>query len=424
MLQGRDVFVAVVEENCPPQDLPLASDTVSDTQTVLVRVNGPDKPGITAALMRILDEADAAVFDIEQFVVRGRLTLDLLVGLGDSPGTLKELLFLGWEHGVHVEFEVVEEPPQPADADRFAVTVLSHDVTAGDVRAVAEAIAEGGGNIHRIVRLSRYPVLSYEMTVEIDDPTALRAVLIEIAGGRNIDIAVQQESLERRAKRLVVLDVDSTLIQDEMIDMLATEAGVASEVALITDRAMRGELGFEQALRQRVALLAGLQTSALDRVIKEIKLTPGTRTFVRTLKRLGYRIGVVSGGFVFVTEMLKQELGLDHAFANELESVDGRLTGRVLDPVVDRKAKAELLRTMAALDEIPLEQTVAVGDGANDVDMLSAAGLGIAFNARPVVERTADTSLSVPYLDAILFILGIRREDVERADRSDVMPGR
>lgn len=397
---------------------------MSESQTVLVRVSGPDKPGITAALMGILDTAEAAIFDIEQFVVRGRLTLDLLVGLGDSPGTLKELLFLGWEHGVHVEFDVVEEPPPPVDRDRFAVTILSHDVTAGDTRAVTEAIAEAGGNIHRILRLSRYPVLSYEMTVEIEDPTSLRTSLIEIAAVRDIDIALQQESLERRAKRLVVLDVDSTLIQDEMIELLAREAGTEAEVAEITERAMNGDLDFEEALRERVARFAGLEVGALDRVKKEIHLTPGARTFVRTLKRLGYRIGVVSGGFAFITEMLKDELGLDHAFANELEVADGRLTGRLIGPIVDRHAKGELLRNMADFEDIPLEQTVAVGDGANDVDMLSAAGLGIAFNARPVVERTADTSLSVPYLDAILFILGIRREDVERADRLDVNSGR
>ncbi len=397
---------------------------MNETQTVLVRVSGPDKPGITAALMRILDQANATVFDIEQFVVRGRLTLDLVVGLGDSPGTLKELLFLGWDRDLHIEFDVIAEEPEPHDRDHFAVTVLSHDITAGDVGAVAEAIAGAGGNIDRILRLSRYPVLSYELTVQIDDPSGLRTSLVEIAAQRGIDIAVQQESLERRGKRLVVLDVDSTLIQDEMIDLLAAEAGTAEEVADLTARSMAGELAFEESLRMRVALLAGLDSEALDRVSKAIRLTPGARTFVRTLKRLGYRIGIVSGGFMFATEKLQEELELDHAYANRLEVVDGRVTGGLLEPVVDRAAKGELLRTMAALDGIPLEQTVAVGDGANDVDMLATAGLGIAFNAKPVAAQTADTALRVPYLDAILFILGIRREDVERADRNDIKNGR
>ncbi|MBW3619609.1 MAG: phosphoserine phosphatase SerB, partial [Actinobacteria bacterium] len=227
------------------------------------------------------------------------------------------------------------------------------------------------------------------------------------------------ESLERRAKRLVVMDVDSTLIQDEVIELLAEEAGCAEEVRSVTERAMAGELDFETSLRQRVALLEGLDVAVFDDVRRRLRLTPGARTFVRTLKRIGFKVAIVSGGFTVFTDALKDELGLDHAVANELEIVDGRVTGRLVGPIVDRARKARILEELAALEGVSTDQTVAVGDGANDLDMLAAAGLGIAFNAKPVVREAADTSLSFPYLDAILFVLGVRREDVERADGSD-----
>jgi phosphoserine phosphatase len=214
----------------------------------------------------------------------------------------------------------------------------------------------------------------------------------------------------------VVLDVDSTLIQDEVIELLAAEAGSLDQVRALTEQAMAGEVDFEDALRQRVALLEGLDLAALDRARGAMRLTPGARTFVRTLRRLGYTVGIVSGGFTHFTDRLAEELSLDHAVANQLEIVDGRLTGRVTGPVVDRRRKAELLAEFAAADGIPLSQVVAVGDGANDLDMLSAAGLGIAFNAKPVVQEAADTTVNVPYLDAILFVLGVTRDEVERAD--------
>jgi phosphoserine phosphatase len=248
------------------------------------------------------------------------------------------------------------------------------------------------------------------------DPTALRRYLGEGAAMHRLDIAIQPEGIGRRAKRLVVLDVDSTLIQDEVIELLAAEAGCLDRVRALTEEAMTGELDFESALRQRVALLEGLDLAAIDRARAAMRLTPGARTFVRTLKRLGYTVGIVSGGFTHFTDRLAAELSLDHAVANQLEIVDGHLTGRVTGPVVDRRRKAELLAEFAAAEGIPLSQAVAVGDGANDLDMLSTAGLGIAFNAKPVVQEAADTTVNVPYLDAILFVLGVTRDEVERAD--------
>lgn len=399
---------------------PAAQTTGSSRRTILVRVSGRDRPGITAALLEIMARGRVELFDMEQVVVRERLTLDLLVGVDADDDVLKDLLFYGWEHGVGIDFEVVEDTSQRASLPRFAVTVIGPTLRPEQLRAVADAIVEGGGNIDRIVRLSRYPVVSFELVVVGGDLDRMRESLV-VAAAREagMDIAIQRESLERRAKRLVVLDVDSTLIQDEAIELLAEEAGCRDEVQAITERAMAGELDFEASLRQRVALLQGLDVAVLERVRQRIRLTPGARTFVRTLKRLGFRIAIVSGGFTAVTDHLRDELGIDHAAANQLEIVDGVLTGRLVGPVVDRAGKARILREVAAAEGIPTEQTVAVGDGANDLDMLAAAGLGIAFNAKPVVREAADTTVSVPYLDAILFLLGIRRDDVEAADAED-----
>lgn len=390
-----------------------------DRRTLLVRVTGRDRPGITAGLLGVLTDGDVQIHDMEQVVVRERLTLDLLIDLPEGRDVLKELLFFGWEQELHIEFEVVEElRPSPARA-RHAVTVIGQALTPSQLGAVAGAIADGGGNIDRIHRLSRYPVVSFELLISGGDLEGIRAGLLRAAAEHRVDVAVQPEGLGRRAKRLVVLDVDSTLIQDEIIDLLAEEAGCLEEVRAITERAMAGEIEFEEALRARVRLLAGLEVAAIDRVLDRVRLTPGARTFVRTLKRLGFRLAVVSGGFTQFTEALKERLGLDHAHGNTVEVVDGRLTGELVGPLIDRARKADLLEEVAAAEGIPLEQTVAVGDGANDLDMLARAGLGIAFNAKAAVREAADTAVSVPYLDAILFLLGIRRDEVEAADAAD-----
>jgi phosphoserine phosphatase len=247
----------------------------------------------------------------------------------------------------------------------------------------------------------------------------LRATLARDSVELGVDIAVQRAGLDRRAMRLVVMDVDSTLLQDEAIELLADRAGCQTEVAELTAAAMRGDIDFAAALRQRVALLAGLDAAVIDDVVTVLRLAPGARTLIRTLKRLGYRCGIVTGGFTQFTDWLMVELGLDFAEANTLDIADGKLTGRVIGPVVDRAGKERALRRFAAEAGVPLSQTVAVGDGANDLDMISAAGLGIAFNAKPAVRDAADTSLSVPHLDAILYLLGISRDDVEAADAED-----
>jgi len=266
------------------------------------------------------------------------------------------------------------------------------------------------------VRTASYPVTAIELTVSGADHHLLRASLTEASAALGVDVAVQRAGLRGRGTHLVVMDVDSTLIQDEVIELIARHAGCEDEVRAITERAMRGELDFAESLHGRVALLAGVAESSLQDVRRDVRLTPGARTMVRTLKRLGFRIAVVSGGFSVVVEPLAEELGIDHARANVLEVVDGRLTGRVVGPVIDRAAKAAALVEFAALDGIPLDRTIAIGDGANDLDMLSVAGLGVAFNAKPVVRAQADTGLTVPFLDPVLYLLGITREEVEQAD--------
>lgn len=390
---------------------------VTTARTLLVRVLGPDEPGISADLFTVLTAAGARVLDIEQFVVRRRLTLDVLIAAGPGEELVKELLLFGYRHELAVEIDDIhEEPPPPTH--RHVATVLGRELTPAEIGSATEAIASGGGNIDRIVRLSRYPVMSYEFTISGGDTAAIRTnLLLAAAEHPGMDAAVQPLDLTRRAKRLVILDVDSTLIQDEVIDALATQAGCASEVAALTEAAMHGELDFEDSVRKRVELLAGLDELAVERAWRSLTLTPGARTFCRTLGRLGYTTALVSGGFTVFTDRIQKRLDIKHARANVLEMVDGHLTGRIDGPVVDRAAKAAFLAEVAEIEGVPLEQTVAIGDGANDLDMLEMAGLGIAFNAKPVVQQAADTTIRVPYLDAILFMLGVRREEIEQDER-------
>lgn len=390
-----------------------------DAETILVRVQGPDRPGLFAGLLRLISEAGAEVQDIEQIVIRRRLSLSLITTVPAGRDVIKELLLFGWEHNIEVDFEVVE--PNPTDRELgMIVTVMGREVSPSAMAAVAEGIAKVGGNIERIIRLSKYPVLSYELIVSGTELAPLKAQLLGLSHDERIDIAIQREGLGRKAKRLVVMDVDSTLIMDEAIELLAEEAGTLDQVAQITEAAMRGELDFEESLTRRVALLAGLDRDTVQRAVARLTMTPGARTFVRTLRRLGFHVAIVSGGFTDFTDRLKAELEVDRAHANVLErDADGKLTGKVTGRIIDRAAKAELLEEIAAEEGIPLDQTVAVGDGANDLDMLSAAGLGIAFNAKPVVRAAADTTVNVPYLDAVLFVLGVRRTEVEAADSDD-----
>ena len=382
--------------------------------SLLVTVTGPDHPGVTAGLFDALGGAEFS--DVEQVVVHGRLLLGLV--LEDDTDALRAAVSTAAAAlAVDVEFTPLPDGETRATG-RHHVTVLGLPLPAGALAAVARRLASTGANIESIRRLSRYPAASYELVVAGGDTASLRTGLAAEAVQQQVDIAVEPASLYRRARRLVVMDVDSTLVQGEVIEMLAAEAGCEAEVARVTAAAMAGELDFEESLRARVALLAGLPVAAVDRVRAAVQLTPGARTLVRTLQRLGYAVGIVSGGFTAVTDDLVRELGLNHALANVLEFVDGRLTGSVIGEVVDRKAKALALQRFAALEGLTLAQTVAIGDGANDLDMLAVAGLGIAFNAKPVVRDAADAALSVPFLDAVLFLLGITREEIEAADAS------
>lgn len=395
---------------------------MGEMQTVLVRVSGPDQLGISAELFGVLAGMDAVVRDIEQIVVRRRLTLDVLIEVEQGDDVLKDLLLFGFKRGLQIDVEEVEDTPTEY-TQPFVITLIGEDLSPEELNAATVAITKGNGNIDRIVRLSRYPVMSYELSVSGGDIVSIRENLLNIASTlQGMDVAIQPLNLSRRAKRLVVLDVDSTLIQDEVIDLLAAQAGCQNEVSRITSLAMRGEVDFVQALRQRVALLEGLDELAVERAWHELTLTPGARTFCRTLGRLGYTTAIVSGGFSIFTERLQRELGIQHGRANCLEVINGHLTGKLIGPLIDRRAKADFLREIAEVEGVPIEQTVAVGDGANDLDMLSEAGLGIAFNAKPVVRDAANTSLRVPYLDAVLFLLGVTREEIEAADSLNPIP--
>lgn len=396
-----------------PAPTPTSSD---DTRAVLLTVSGPDRPGVTSSLMTWLLNSGAELGDVEQVVLRRHLALGVVASL--PPGAdLAGLRGMIEAMGLHLDVE--EIPTAHSDhALGTIVTLLGRRIGPAQFGAVATAVAEAGGNIERIARLSQFPVVSYELAVGGVDVESLRSPLRAVALREEIDVAVDADGLGRRSRRLVVLDVDSTLIRDEIIELLADEAGKGEEVASITRRAMEGELDFEASLRARVALLEGLDHAAMERARTRVRFTPGARTFVRTLHRLGFRVALVSGGFTFFTDRLAEDLGIDHAFANVLEVADGRLTGGLVGAVVDRARKAQLLREVAAEEGIALEQVVAVGDGANDLDMLAAAGLGIAFNAKPVVREVAEVSLSVPYLDAVLFLLGVRRSEIEAADHS------
>ena len=386
---------------------------MASSQVILLRVSGPDRPGLFAALLNVLTAGGANIQDVEQVVIRRQLTLGIVMEVPPGQDLLKDLLLFGWEQRVTVEFDVVDPVPS-VHAGAHAVTVLGRKLTPSMLAATATAIADGAGNINRIVRLSRYPIYSYELMVTGGDPDAIRRNLLSVAAANpEFDVAVQREGLARRAKRVALLDVDSTLIQDEMIDLLAAEAGCEEMCQKLTDQAMHGEIDFETSLRERVRLLAGLDEAALERVWDQVTLTPGARTFVTTLQRLGYAIAIVSGGFTRFCNRLKHNFDLDYAFANTLEMVDGKLTGNLEGPIVDRGRKAEILCEVAAAEGVSAEQVVAVGDGANDIDMLTAAGLGIAFNAKPKVRQAVETSVSVPYLDAVLFLLGVSREEVE-----------
>ncbi|MGZ4506114.1 MAG: phosphoserine phosphatase SerB, partial [Blastococcus sp.] len=405
---------------------------MAEPARALLTVTGADRPGVTARLFaELAGTSDGGplveVLDVEQVVVHGHLVLGVVVGAlpggdtapDDEKALLERLGLIADDVASAVGVDVAVESasgPEPAPSGRpHHVIVLGRPVPPDAVAGAARAIAAIGGNIDAIRRLSDYPVTSFELTVSGAEATELRTALASVAAATGADIAVEQVGLARRSKRLIVLDVDSTLVRGEVIDELAARAGRAAEVARITAAAMNGELDFAESLRARVAALEGLPVEVLDEVREHLVLTPGARTLIRTLQRLGFRCGIVSGGFTQITDRLAETLGLDFAAANTLEVADGKLTGGLVGDIVDRAGKARALARFAAQYGIPLEQTVAVGDGANDLDMLNTAGLGIAFNAKPVVREQAHTALNQPYLDAVLQVLGFTRDEVAEA---------
>lgn len=387
--------------------------------TLLAILSGRDRPGVTAALFEALRHTPCEVLDIQQIVVRGRLVLAVLLGLhaeavGDARAIVHaEASRLGMEVETVPGASIARKDPERR---RIHVTAMAPRLAPEAVAELARRMAARGWNIDRIRRIASYPVTAVVFEGSGEDIADLRRELSEAAFLLGVDVAVQHAGLDRRGQRLVVMDVDSTLIQDEVIDLLAQRAGVLDEVSDITERAMRGDIDFAESLRQRVSLLAGLPAEVLAETAQRVRLTPGARTLCRTLHRLGFRVCLVSGGFEEVITPIAEQLEVDGLRANALEIVDGRLTGRVVGDIVDREGKREALEGFAREFAIPLTRTIAIGDGANDLDMLEAAGLGIAFNAKPIVQAAADTSVNAPYLDSVLFLLGITREEIEEAD--------
>lgn len=387
--------------------------------TLLIILSGRDRPGVTADLFAALRPFSVTVEDMEQIIVRGRLMLAVLLGLEARIVSEVSDVVASVGQRLNMDIEIVpgatEEPT--VRTPRVHVTVLGTPLRPVHVARLADTISSHGGNIDRIRRVADYPVTAVVFEGSGVDVDRLRRELVPVSVELGVDIAVQEAGLTRRGQRLIVMDVDSTLIQDEVIDLLADRAGRGAEVARITEAAMRGDLDFTDSLRQRVETLAGLPESVIADVQSALRLTPGARTLVRTLKALGFHICLVSGGFRQVIEPLAVELGIDRVRANELDISAGALTGRVSGEIVDRRGKLRALEEFATEFQVPLSQVIAVGDGANDLDMLAAAGLGVAFNAKPAVREVAHTSVSRPYLDSILFLLGVTRAEIEAADR-------
>jgi len=399
-------------------------------EIVLINITGVDRPGLTAAITGVLAQGGVNILDIGQAVIHDTLSFGILVEIPDTEqgkSVLKDILFKGYELDQQVRFTPVSEEDYQQwvgnqGKKRHIVTLLTRKVTAGQLQAVSSITAKYGLNIDHIDRLSgRMPLdtpadkgkgcIEFSVRGEAADPQALRAEFLSVAQELNVDIAFQEDSLFRRNRRLAVFDMDSTLIEAEVIDELAKAAGVGDQVSQITERAMAGELDFRESFKERLALLKGLDVSVLDSIGASLRLTEGAETLFAELKRLGYKTAILSGGFTYFAKQLQAKLGIDYVFANELEVVDGKVTGAAVEPIVDAQRKADLLKELAHKEGLRLEQTIAVGDGANDLPMLAIAGLGVAFRAKPLVKQSAKQAISTLGLDGVLYLLGFRDRD-------------
>ncbi|ABA89522.1 3-phosphoserine phosphatase [Syntrophotalea carbinolica DSM 2380] len=387
-----------------------------EDKMVLVTMTGPDQAGIISAVAGCIAEAGARIRDIEQSVAHTMVSLSVLIdlpdGMRDQKPLLKELLFRAKELGLDLDFEPVDPESYRLREPgcMYVLTMLGSEVNAEVLTRIGATLAAAQVNIQRINKLTRGQLRCVELVINVPpslDIKELTSELLNAGVGLGIDIALQKENLHRRAKRLVVLDMDSTLIQVEVIDELARLAGIGEQVADITHRAMNGELDFQQALRERVGLLKGLSSEALEEVYRALPFTPGAKNLIRVLRQLGFKTAVISGGFSFFTDRLKEELGLDYAYANDLAIENGQVTGEVRGTIVDGQRKAELLEEIARREGIALSQVIAIGDGANDLPMIGKAGLGVAFNAKARVREQAQYRINQPSLDSILYLLGI-----------------
>ncbi|MHA6197665.1 phosphoserine phosphatase SerB [Pseudomonas wadenswilerensis] len=396
-------------------------------EIVLINITGEDRPGLTAAITGVLARGGVNILDIGQAVIHDTLSFGILVeipGTEQGSSVLKDLLFTGYELNQQVRFTPVSEEDYRSwvanqGKPRHIVTLLTRKVTAEQLQRVSSITAQHGLNIDHIDRLSGRVALDapadqgkgcieFSVRGEPADPQALRAEFLSVAQELNVDIAFQQDSLFRRNRRLAVFDMDSTLIEAEVIDELAKAAGVGEQVSEITERAMRGELDFRASFKERLALLKGLDVNVLDDIGASLRLTEGAETLFAELKRLGYKTAILSGGFTYFAKQLQAKLGIDYVFANELEVVDGKVTGVAIEPIVDAQRKADLLAELARKEGLQMEQTIAVGDGANDLPMLGIAGLGVAFRAKPLVRQSAKQAISTLGLDGVLYLLGMR----------------
>lgn len=380
--------------------------------TGLILISGEDRPGITQSLMKVLSQFSVNVIDVEQLIIRDRLLLTVLITLDENhaEAVAADLSILQEEIGLDIAIDFVHHEQNNDNSELLNVVIIGESIKPIGLAAVADEIARLGGNIIAIRRTATTPVLAIELNIEIPNKSIkeVQRSLAKVAITNRIDLAVEPSSRAREAKRLVLLDMDSTLIQQEVIDLLAKHAGKLDQVSQITERAMAGDLDFSQALSARVSLLAGLDQSVIELVRKEITLTNGAKELIETLHKQGHKVGVVSGGFLDVIEPILKDLKIDFYRANKLEIMNGKLTGKTEGAIIDRVAKFSSLQEFAKIEGVELSQTVAIGDGANDLDMIEAAGLGIAFNAKPKVAAAAATTISTSDLSTVLLLMGIQ----------------